>query len=96
MIEVEATHITHHLGKDNRLVCELYPGVLVVDGFGPYSVLTYGGNVTRLPANSERTFPIPDRYADQALEMYDAAVEQAESGFDPSPWPPARWVQLNK
>lgn len=95
MIELEATHITNHFGKHNRLVCELHPGILVVDGYGAYTVLTYGGNVDTLPAGQGRTFPVRERVAERAAELYDEMMRQAESGFLPS-WPIPEWIAANK
>lgn len=95
MIEVEATHITRHLDK-NVLVCELYPGVLVLDTRpGAFLVTQIGGKVKKLPAGQQRTFLIPDRQADVAAAAYENALANAGSVLYSS-WPPPRWIEMNK
>lgn len=95
VIELEATHITNHFGPYNRLVCELYPGILVVDGYGAYTAVTYGGYVDRLPAGQGRAFPVRERTAERAAELYDRLMRQAESGYLAS-WPVPEWIAANK
>lgn len=71
MIEAGATHITTRL-TEPLLVCELYPGVLVVDTYsGPFTVLEYADRVEALPAGQERTFPITERTAELAAALYE-------------------------
>ncbi|MFE2122412.1 hypothetical protein ACFW9U_17385 [Rhodococcus aetherivorans] len=94
MIEVEATHITTGL-TEPLLVCELYPGILVLDTYsGPFTVLTYGNRVKRLPAGQGRTFPIREHTAELAAKEYDEQVGIAEDWGEP--WPPPEWLAVNK
>jgi hypothetical protein len=60
MIEVQATHITNARDPRRRsLVCELYPGILLIHGqSGAMTVNTFGRRVERLPKpQRDRTFP---------------------------------------
>ncbi|MEV0947517.1 hypothetical protein [Rhodococcus sp. NPDC049939] len=105
-MEVRATHITTQSDPSRRrLVCELYPGILVIDGHpGPTSVITFGNRVAPLHPGSDRPFPIFEFTADLAAEMYEESVEQAAllrendhlAGRAPSVWPPREWVASNK
>lgn len=102
MIEVEATHIT--VGDTYpRLVCELYPGVFLVDGYrGCYSVLRFADRVEPLEHKEDRVFPVSERSAEDAAEMYEKLVQtyaerrELAKRIDPTVvealvWPPAWW-----
>ncbi|MFE2122413.1 hypothetical protein ACFW9U_17390 [Rhodococcus aetherivorans] len=102
MIEVEATHIT--VGDTYpRLVCELYPGVFLVDGYrGCYSVLRFAERVEPLPHAGDRVFPVTERSAEDAAEMYEELVRVYDerrglaTSIDPERaetlvWPPTWW-----
>ncbi|OUS97334.1 hypothetical protein [Rhodococcus sp. NCIMB 12038] len=99
MIEVEATHITNHKSqRHRRLVCELYPGILVIYGHGASSVNTFGGRVEPIRSGSGLRFRIPDHVVDEASLLYDKLMNQAARArldrlVDPryKVWPPARW-----
>lgn len=54
-LEVRATHITTGHGSE-RLVCELYPGILAMDRLAIYIVLTMGNAVEPLPIDSDERF----------------------------------------
>ncbi|MEV0947515.1 hypothetical protein [Rhodococcus sp. NPDC049939] len=105
-MEVQATHITTQSDPSRRqLVCELYPGILIIDGFhSPSSVISFGSRVVPLPPGSNRPFPIYESTAEEAAEMYqenvDYAALQRENddvmGRAPSVWPPREWVASNK
>ncbi|MCD2111422.1 hypothetical protein LQ384_09970 [Rhodococcus rhodochrous] len=102
MMEVEATHIT--VGDTYpRLVCELYPGVFVVDGYtGCYSVLRFADRVEPLSHEGDRVFPIKERSAEDAAQMYEGLMhtyaERRELAMISDPeyaetlvWPPKGW-----
>lgn len=100
MIEAEATHITNDKEqRHRRLVCELYPGILVVYGHsGASSVNTFGGRVEPLRSGSGRRLRIPDHVVGEASYLYDKLMNYAElarrsRGRDPreTVWPPDRW-----
>ncbi|MEV0947514.1 hypothetical protein [Rhodococcus sp. NPDC049939] len=109
MIEVEATHITNEIDpEDRRLVCELYPGILVFDGIsGPFTVREAGKLVDPLPnPGGERTFLITDRVAELAAEEYDRQMGMAEisrewphslsATVSQTVWPPREWAAYNE
>ncbi|MEV0947516.1 hypothetical protein [Rhodococcus sp. NPDC049939] len=109
MIEVEATHITNEIDPQRRrLVCELYPGILVFHGSsGPSTVREAGKLVDPLPnPGGERTFPITERTAELAAEEYDRQMRRVEGALQQprslpplvwdTVWPPKAWTDRNK
>lgn len=70
-IEVEATHVTRRGPDGPRLVCELYPEYFIVDGGGAIPAHMAGTLIDRLPAGSDRTFPISEARAEEAAEWYE-------------------------
>ncbi len=77
MIEVEATHITTRRNPA-ALVCEVFPGVYVVDGGGVHTVREGGNAFAPLPeGQDDRTFPVNETQMTFA-EMYDTNLREAD------------------
>lgn len=76
-IDVEATHLTKRK-VPQALVCELYPGIFVVDGGGTHYASTSAHLFEPLPKNSGRTFPIDEIRAERAADMYETARENEQ------------------
>lgn len=105
MIEVLATHITIGWAHP-RLVSELYPGVLTVEGTrGVILVLNYSHHIVPLPEGERRAFTVDDetvqlgaqRYVDQveqaAMERELAAIVDTDgSRIAECVWPPRWWT----
>ena len=105
VIEVLATHITIGWAHP-RLVSELYPGVLTVEGTrGVILVLNYSHHIVPLPEGERRAFTVDDetvklgaqRYVDQveqaAMERELAAIVDTDgSRIAECVWPPRWWT----
>ncbi|AHK33000.1 hypothetical protein OPAG_00203 [Rhodococcus opacus PD630] len=87
MLEVRATHFTTIPGS-RTLVCELYPGILVVAKYGVCTVLTYGNAVELLPPRSD------ERLAMTSGQAVLAAVQLGrQMSSQTRKWPPPQWVR---
>ena len=87
LLEVRATHFTTAPGS-RTLVCELYPGILVLEKDGVCSVLTYGNSVELLPPRSD------ERLAMAGGQAVFAAIEFGrQMSSQPGAWPPPRWAR---
>jgi len=106
VLEVEATHVCGSLRKPN-FACELYPGVIVRNPHGIYSVLTAAHLFDPIPPeHAGTTFIVSAFQAELAAEMYDQSAEYAERSLDyahlvsdgywQGHWPPPRWVSRSK
>lgn len=98
---VEATHCTGSPGRP-RLACEVYPGVIIADGGGVYSVRTVAQIFAALPPeHAGATFVVVADSAWLAATMYDSLMERAKNdpwyaatrsaGIEPFVWPPRSW-----
>ncbi|OUS94588.1 hypothetical protein CA951_16830 [Rhodococcus sp. NCIMB 12038] len=85
-LEVRATHITTGHGSE-RLVCELYPGILAMEGLGVYTVLTMGNAVEPLPIYSDERFAMRSGQAILAALQYGKQMSRTSRS-----WPPPQWV----
>ncbi len=74
-MQVGATHIERH--RERRLVCELYPGVLVVEGGRVQTMLSFGDEVETLPDDLREAFTIPGRQAQTAADRFGDLVDFA-------------------
>lgn len=87
LLEVRATHFTTAPGS-RTLVCELYPGILVLERYGVCSVLTYGNSIELLPPRSD------ERLAMTSGQAVSAAIEFGRQKSSSSrTWPPPQWVR---
>ncbi|MFD9664238.1 hypothetical protein ACFWAY_21835 [Rhodococcus sp. NPDC059968] len=87
VLAVRATHFTTEPGS-RTLVCELYPGILVLEKYGVCSVLTYGNSVELLPPRSD------ERLAMAGGQAVSAAIEFGRHmSSQPGAWPPPRWAR---
>jgi hypothetical protein len=87
LLEVRATHFTTAPGS-RTLVCELYPGILVLERYGVCSVLTYGNSVELLPPRRD------ERLAMTSGQAVSAAIEFGRQMSSSSrTWPPLQWVR---
>jgi hypothetical protein len=101
-MRVGATHIERH--GERRLVCELYPGVLVAEGGRVQTMLSCGDEVEPLPDDMRETFTIPgaqaqtaaDRFGDMvdfaALSRYFDRPHRIRNGLPPDAWARPAWT----
>ncbi|MBV6762181.1 hypothetical protein [Rhodococcus opacus] len=87
MLELKATHFSTSLSS-KRPVCELYPGILVVERSGVSTVSTYGNSVELLPPRSDERFLMTPGQAVCAALKYG---QQMSTGN--STWPPPQWTR---
>lgn len=98
---VEATHYTGS-PESPRMACEVYPGVIVANRGGVYSVLTVAHIFAALPPeHAGATFVLGAHSAWLAADMYDSLMEGAKNdpwyaatrsaGIEPFVWPPRGW-----
>ena len=76
MTEVQATHITNRDPNRRRLVCELYPGILIVDGGGIATARTSGNGVDRMTSRAPSWSESPS--PQDSAEMYEDSMHAAE------------------
>ena len=74
-MEVGATHVERY-GR-RRQICELYPGVLVVEGGGVHTMLSLGDGVEPVPNDWNEAFSIPDVQARVAADRFGDLVDFA-------------------
>lgn len=104
VIEVPATHIITD-PRNQRLVCELYPGVLAVDGCrGAVSARIFAHRIAVLPAGDHRTFTVDEESLQWAAQQYTYLVEQTARRREHAAtiddgarvaecvWPPRGWT----
>ncbi|SED32714.1 hypothetical protein SAMN04490239_7821 [Rhodococcus koreensis] len=72
-MQVGATHIEQH--GEQRLVCELYQGVLVVEGGRVQTMLSFGDEVEPLPDDMHEAFTIPGAHAQIAADRFGDLVD---------------------
>nr|EJJ00180.1 hypothetical protein JVH1_2197 [Rhodococcus sp. JVH1] len=87
MLEVRATHFATTPGP-RTLVCELYPGILVAEKYGIYTVLTYGNLVELLPPRSDERLAMTSGQA-----VFAALQFGRQMSSQTRTWPPPQWVR---
>ena len=72
---VRASHIERY--GDRRLVCELFPGILVIEGGSVQTMLSFGDGVEPLPNDMRYAFTIPGVQAQVAADRFGDMVDFA-------------------